>query len=363
MDFGYLHLFVKNARLWRDWFIEKLDFRPLSHLAIRDLGEFAVRHGGILILLSSSYWEHAQANRINQFLQQYAEGIGEVAFRVENLDAIAARIEAAGAQLSQPIRQVETSIGHLRWCRISGWGSISHTLIEDPKGILRQLLPDADSAVSSETLPWLSVDHAVLNVPRGQLEQAASWYEGHLGFVPQQRFAIETPRSGLRSVVLRHPDGDATLPINEPTSSNSQVQEFVDLHRGPGIQHVALKTQSLVQTISVLRKRGISFLSVPEIYYHQLRERTGFWQEADDWSAIAQQQILVDWPAETPHTRLLQTFTRPLFGQPTFFWEFIERQSQKTQTGIVSAEGFGEGNFRALFEAIEREQELRGSLG
>lgn len=363
MDFGYLHLFVKNARFWRDWFVEKLDFSPLSHLAIKELGEFAVRHGSILVLLSSHRWEHPHVKHVTRFLQQYSEGIGEVAFRVDNLDAIAPQTSLTGAPLTQPIQECDTSIGTLRWCRVQGWGSVSHTLIEDSEDVLKQLLAAPNCSTSVSELPWLGVDHAVLNVPQGQLDQAAAWYEHHLGFERQQRFVIETPRSGLRSIVLKHPDGNATLPINEPTSSNSQIQEFVDLHQGAGIQHVALKTQSLVQTISVLRQRGLSFLSVPEIYYQQLQGRAGFWQEAKDWGAIAQQQILVDWPAETPHTRLLQTFTQPLFDRPTFFWEFIERQSQVTETGVISAKGFGEGNFRALFEAIEREQELRGSLG
>jgi 4-hydroxyphenylpyruvate dioxygenase len=202
-----------------------------------------------------------------------------------------------------------------------------------------------------------------LNVPAGELEAAATWYERHLGFVRQQQFVIETPRSGLHSRVLQHPEGTATLPINEPTSDNSQIQEFLDLHRGAGIQHVALQTGDLVQTVATLRQRGVPFLTVPDTYYQQLQTRSGFWRDAGDWAAIARQQILVDWPLEAPQTRLLQTFTQPPFEIPTFFWEFIERQAQVTDAGVQCAEGFGEGNFQALFEAIEREQQQRGSLG
>ncbi|MGD1942258.1 MAG: 4-hydroxyphenylpyruvate dioxygenase [Leptolyngbyaceae cyanobacterium] len=358
MNFEYLHLFAKNAAVWRDWFIEKLDFRPLSSEVLQTLGEFAVQYGHIVILLSS---ECSGRPEVDKFLQTYAEGIGDIAFRVRNLDAIVARVRALGGKINQPIHSLPTSTGSLRWCRIQGWGSVSHTLIEYPQS-LSTSSPPAPQASPPAALPWLSIDHAVLNVPTGELENAVNWYTTYLGFTQQQQFLIETPRSGLRSIVLKHPDGNATLPVNEPTSSNSQIQEFIDQHNGAGIQHVALKTQDLVQTIAVLRQRGLSFLSVPEIYYQQLQIRPGFWQEAGDWGAIAQQQILVDWPAADAQTRLLQTFTQPLFDKPTFFWEFIERQSRMTPAGMKRADGFGEGNFQALFEAIEREQQLRGSL-
>lgn len=356
MNFEYLHLFVNNPARWRDWFIEKLNFWPISNDGVRYFSEYAVRHEHILILLSS---EHSDRPDVQSFLQTYSEGIGDVAWRVRNVEAVADRLRNLGQPLLQPVQVLPTTTGEVRWCRVAGWGSLTHTLIEATPTGQSPLVPTAPSLSG---LPWISIDHAVLNVPTGELTQAAQWYERSLGFSPQQRFVIETPRSGLRSIVLKHPEGDATLPINEPTSPNSQIQEFIDTHRGPGIQHVALKTRNLIQTIASLRHRGLSFLSVPQSYYQQLQSRTGFWHDAADWEAIADQQILVDWPADEPRTRLLQTFTQPLFGQPTFFWEFIERQSLVTQAGLRRADGFGEGNFQALFEAIEREQELRGSL-
>lgn len=358
MNFEYLHLFVKNAASWRDWFIQKLDFWPISGEAIQQLGEFAVRHHHILILISS---ERSSRPEVGQFLQRYSEGVGDVAFRVQNLDAVVADFKSIGGFVTKPIQLLQTAKGNLRWCQVKGWGSLVHTLIESAEAKI-SALGDSPTPAAMSNLPWLAIDHAVLNVSPGELAQAVTWYE-YLGFEPQQQFVIETPRSGLRSIVLKHPDGEATLPINEPTSDNSQVQEFIDAHRGAGVQHVALKTRNLVQTIAQLRTRGLSFLSVPDAYYQQLRSRAGFWNDAGDWSAIAEQQILVDWPPEEPHTRLLQTFTQPLFDKPTFFWEFIERQSCQTPAGLKTAEGFGEGNFQALFEAIEREQQLRGSLG
>ncbi|MEM9121627.1 MAG: 4-hydroxyphenylpyruvate dioxygenase [Cyanobacteria bacterium P01_F01_bin.56] len=356
MDFEYLHLFVNNAEVWRDWFINTLDFCPLPDQFWQEFGEFAVQHDRILILLSS-----AQSGRpeVRQFLQRYSEGVGDVAFRVRNLDAIATRLQTLGEKLSQPIRSLKTTAGQLRWCRVRSWGGLSHTLIER-SAAHSPVANRQDAGQLRQT--WLGIDHTVLNVPVGELTAAATWYEQCLGFIPEQQFVIETPRSGLRSLVLQHPDGDATLPINEPTSDNSQIQEFLTQHRGAGVQHAALKTPDLVQTVAQLKQRQVSFLSVPQSYYTQLEMRPGFWHDAGDWAAIAEQQILVDWPATEPQTRLLQTFTQPLFDRPTFFWEFIERQSCQTPKGIKQANGFGEGNFQALFEAIEREQQLRSSL-
>lgn len=349
MDIEYLHLYVRNTATWGDWFVKTLNFQPVSPQWLGYPGEMAVQSADILVLLSS---HQSSDPGVGQFLNRHAEGVGDVAFRVHNLDATVAQIQAGGGYLSHPVQTQDSGIGPFRWCRMQGWGSLRHTLIE------RQ----ASVSQPPQGIPWLSIDHAVLNVPVGQLAPAITWYERQLGFVKQQQFTIATAQSGLRSFVLKHPQGSATLPINEPTSANSQIQEFLDLHQGAGIQHVALRTADLVATIACLRQRGLSFLPVPSTYYQQLRYRPGFWHDAGDWDAIAQQQILVDWPPDDPQTRLLQTFTNPLFERPTFFWELIERQVKTTQGGVKQAEGFGAGNFQALFEAIEREQQQRGSL-
>ena len=385
MDIEHLHLYVRNAAVWHDWFVEKLNFQSVCAKLLGGFSELAVQSGQIRILISSERRGHPH---VKEFLKHHTEGIGDVAFRVRDLDAVRVSMKRAGKNLIGPLRYQKGEARNFRWCRMAGWRGVNHTLIEyqgdtttqlvargdasevtaNSKGTPKMMSLDAGQAAQITArcdaldLPWLKVDHAVLNVPFGQLEQAAAWYEKHLGFVRQQQFAIATAQSGLRSFVLKHPDGDATLPINEPTSPNSQIQEFLELNRGAGIQHVALQTTNLVQTVMTLRQRGVPFLSVPSTYYQQLQERPGFWQEAGDWDAIAQQQILVDWPREEPQTRLLQTFTQPIFEQPTFFWELIERQAKSTQTGMKRAEGFGEGNFQALFEAIEREQQQRGSL-
>ncbi|MEM1281831.1 MAG: VOC family protein, partial [Cyanobacteria bacterium P01_H01_bin.152] len=307
--------------------------------------------------------EHRHNPEVTRFLQQHPEGVADVAFRVNTLDTWVARIHQQGEALVQEIQIQASPDGSFRWCRVRGWGGIHHTLIEPPAlGTPKSAPPGLKHPQAFLSLPWHSIDHAVLNVPEGELDAAAEWYETCLGFTRQQQFAIATQQSGLRSLVLKHPQGSAMMPVNEPTSANSQIQEFLDLHGGAGIQHAALRTHDLVRTVSRLRQRGLEFLTVPSIYYEQLEQRPGFWHQAGDWEAIAQQQILVDWPSEEPSLRLLQTFTQPLLEQPTFFWELIERQTKVTTQGLKQVEGFGEGNFQALFEAIEREQQQRGSL-
>jgi len=254
------------------------------------------------------------------------------------------------------------------WAQVAGWGSIRHTLVEGD-GLAPALSHlGTDSPIEwidfqpVQNPPLLSIDHVVLNVAAGDLEPAVSWYEAALGLHRQQMFAIHTDRSGLCSQVLKHPQGLVQMPINEPASASSQIQEFLDLNRGAGIQHIALEAADVVQSIAQLRQRGLSFLPVPPTYYDDLRQRPGFQLSELQWNAIAREQVLVDWPPDRPEAMLLQAFTQPIFAQPTFFFELIQRQHYQIEQRVEQAKGFGEGNFRALFEAIEREQMKRGSL-
>jgi 4-hydroxyphenylpyruvate dioxygenase len=201
----------------------------------------------------------------------------------------------------------------------------------------------------------------VLNVPAGDLERAVAWYENILDFQPQQMFKIKTDRSALHSQVMVSRNGNVQIPINEPASGNSQIQEFLDVNQGAGIQHIALKTTNIVSAIAQFRASGLSLLSVPQTYYKRLQQRPRLPLSSQEFEAIAQQEILVDWKEDTSLEAqqniplLLQIFTQPIFGQPTFFFEFIERRYQ--------VQGFGEGNFRALVEAIESEQIKRDMRG
>ncbi|MGK7926396.1 MAG: 4-hydroxyphenylpyruvate dioxygenase family protein, partial [Spirulina sp.] len=229
-----------------------------------------------------------------------------------------------------------------RWSQIQSNMGMTHTLVATT---------NQKNSQPNNSLFFQDIDHIVLNVEVGRLQSAIDWYCAVFGFECQQTFNIQTARSGLHSRVMVHPASGITIPINEPTSINSQIQEFLNENRGAGVQHIALKTDRLLPITSKLRDAGVSFLDVPPTYYRQLRSRfQNLPLSKQEWQLIEQQKILVDcqFPLENKPPLLLQIFTQPIFSAPTFFFELIERRQQ--------AEGFGEGNFRALFEAIEREQ-------
>jgi len=352
----YLQFYVDEATVWRQWFVQRFGYQSLGSLIDSNHHSELLRWGRVRLLLTAPLNSLSAAAA---YLRRHPPGIVDVAFRVEGLASWIERFRHLGGRLCRPLQTWQRQGASLRWCQIRGWGSLSHTLIERQGNT--PPVPGWPPVFCPETAA-MSIDHAVLNVPAGELSAAARWYETMLGFQPQQRFVIATPRSGLASVVLAHPQGSAQFPINEPTSANSQIQEFLDHNRGAGIQHVAIETPNIVQTVAQLRQRGVRFLQVPSTYYEQLQQRPGFRPQQADWDAIAQQQILVDWLPEIPDALLLQTFTEPIFKEPTCFFELIERCPYRQNDRLCKTQGFGEGNFQALFEAIERQQARRGSL-
>ncbi|MGF1571350.1 MAG: 4-hydroxyphenylpyruvate dioxygenase [Nodosilinea sp.] len=356
MEFNHLHFYVDRVAPWHDWFVKAWGATSIALDLAAQVPHALVRLGAVPLLLTAP---EAQGGPVSTYLRQHPPGIGDVALRVVDLDQTIQRVLNAGGALVQPM-QVDPQ-GRGRWCQIQGWGTLRHTLMQsDQPGIW---LPTLGTGMMSLTTPdhlIESIDHAVVNVPVGQLGPATAWYIDQLGFRPQQQFTIDTAQSGLRSQVLAHPDGGAQLPINEPATSNSQVQEFLNWNQGTGVQHVALHTRDILQTVAQLRQAGIAFLEVPASYYENLALRRGYRAEANQ--ALAQLQILVDWEAHLPQAQLLQTFTQPFLDIPTIFFELIQRQVVKVNQTPVKAQGFGERNFQALFEAIEREQAKRGGL-
>ncbi|MBE9014731.1 4-hydroxyphenylpyruvate dioxygenase [Chroococcidiopsidales cyanobacterium LEGE 13417] len=369
MKIDRIHFYVEDAKAWGDWFVSKLGFQTVaSYSRDRYTDTEVVKSGFVCFALSSP---RSHFSPVWQFLRHHPPGVADVAFVVEDLEAIVQRAIAYGAKVLQP-PQLQQGC---KWSKISAWGSLTHTLIErrqektqkqkraeetEGEKITNHQLPTTHyplpiTNATQHALPSImGIDHIVLNVAAGDLETAVAWYKEILGFRSQQAFTIQTDRSALHSQVMVSSNSCVQFPINQPASPNSQIQEFLDCNQGAGIQHIALKTSNIIEAIAQFRNNGVSFLSVPPTYYTQLQKRLRMPISAAELQAIAQQQILVDWQDSHPEALLLQTFTQPIFSQPTFFFEIIERRSQ--------AMGFGEGNFRALFEAIEREQMKRGSL-
>jgi 4-hydroxyphenylpyruvate dioxygenase len=198
-----------------------------------------------------------------------------------------------------------------------------------------------------------AIDHIVGNVELGRMGEWASYYRDVLGFTQLVHFSdeqISTRYTALMSKVMQDRRSRVKFPINEPApgKAKSQIQEYLDFYRGPGVQHIALRTNHIIATVRSLQARGVRFLRVPNVYYEELAGRIGPIDE--DLVAIRELGILVD---RDEHGYLLQTFTEPMQDRPTLFFEIIQRQG---------ARGFGAGNFKALFEAIELEQGRRGNL-
>lgn len=352
MRIDHVHFYVKDAQASRDWFVQHLGFEFVARGA-RNLHTCTevVRNGAVYFVLSSP---RTAQSRVADFLTQHPPGVADIAFGVDDVEALMHRARAQGAKVLQPLQHYNSGKQRIKYGKIAAWGTLNHTLIE------RRYETPTQSANESEQEPpdsgfiFSGIDHVVLNVAAGDLDRAVDWYQSTLGFQTKQAFKIQTDRSGLHSQVLMSSDHQVQLPINQPASANSQIQEFLDVNRGPGIQHIALRTDNIVPNVAQLRAWGLAFLPVPPSYYSQLQQRPGLPLSALELAEIAQQEILVDWQNSDSRALLLQIFTQPIFGEPTFFFEIIERRLQ--------APGFGEGNFRALFEAIEREQIKRGVL-
>ena len=355
MDFDHIRFYAHDAKQCRRWFTNVLGFQYLGNATTSNQQVEVVFSEAIVCIIVSPL---NQAGSAAQYLQQHPPGVVDLAFRVSDVEATLTRAVQKGATLLHPLTEEQQDNGTLVWGRVKGWGALEHTLVER-KGqtsiLPSDLIPLSAQALSKVEMSrrlFKQIDHSVLNVGKDQLQTAVNWYQKVFGFETHRYFDIQTCRSGLRSEVLTHPQGQVKFPINEPTSDNSQIQEFLDFNQGPGIQHIALGTSNILDTVSQLKRQGLSLLDIPPSYYQQLRHQ--FAQAHINWSALEQHQILADFEEDTGAGILLQTFTKPIFQQPTFFFEIIERQRQ--------AQGFGQRNFLALFQAIEREQQKRGVL-
>lgn len=362
VQIDYVRFYVEDAQKFRDWFVGIFGFRSLGCCTDDRTHTEIIACGTIRFVLSSPL---TPTSPVAAYLRQHPSGVADIALQVDDLDAAIDRAVTFGVELLEPRQTRQSPQGCLQWCQIAAWGSLRHTLIQRQGET--SLLPGTAFPSFPESAPnnspFQAIDHAVLNVPAGKLRDAVRWYERVLGFAPKQQFTIATDRSSLHSQVMIHPQTGVQCPINEPTSPNSQIQEFLDANGGAGIQHIALRTDGILETVCQLRSAGLPFLSVPPTYYQHLRQKPGFNLDDREFRNIADLQILVDWQDEHRPAILLQTFTQNIFPEPTFFFEIIERRAVWKRGKSYQAQGFGEGNFRALFEAVEREQMKRHSVG
>jgi 4-hydroxyphenylpyruvate dioxygenase len=292
---------------------------------------------------------------ISEHVKLHGDGVRDIAFWVDDArDAFRKALERGATAVQEPTVMKDAD-GEVVLAAIKTYGDTIHSLVErkNYRGVFMPGFRAATSPYGPEGTGLKYVDHCVGNVELGHMNEWVGYYSKVLGFYNLLSFDdkdISTEYSALMSKVMSNGNGRIKFPINEPAAGKkkSQIDEYLEFYRGPGVQHIALATDDIIATVKALKARGVEFLMTPSTYYDDLQARVGKVDEPiDELRALG---ILVDRDDEG---YLLQLFSKPVQDRPTLFYEIIQRKGAKS---------FGKGNFKALFEAIEREQELRGNL-
>ena len=320
---------------------------------VRDRTSYVLSQGDVRFVVTGAL---DPASPVAAHVRAHGDGVHDVAFAVDDAEAAYEAALDRGAAGLVPPRLTDDDHGKVLTATIATYGDTVHTFVDRTR-YAGPFLPGYEvAALPTPCGPAVGVrtiDHVVANVAKGSLASWVSFYERVLGFDQLVHFddaAISTEFSALMSTVVW--DGTTVvLPINEPAPGRrrSQIEEYLDYYGAPGVQHIALATDDIVATVGALRERGIRFLTVPPSYYDDAKDRLAG-VEGLPWGDLARLGILVD---RDQGGHLLQVFSEHVAGRPTVFFEVIQR---------AGAKGFGEGNFRALFEALEREQDRRGNL-
>lgn len=349
-QFDHIEFWVEDADQWRDFFVRQYGMVPRAYgdAATGLVGRRAhvVGQGRVNFLVVEPQGSGPEADAVRAHLAKHGGGVRDVAFRVKDARVAFAEAQRRGARAAKELFEDTHVVG----AAIAAYGDTLHSFIERKQaGGFLPGLRNVAGGIDDRDINFAMIDHVVANVER--MDEWVTFYEQVFGLDLFMHFDINTGRSALMSKVVSSTDGWIKMPINEPSSENSQIQEFLDQYNGPGVQHIALLTPNILATIEEMRRMGQEFLEVPDSYYDdKFEERVGKIDEDKD--ELRRLRILVDRDNETGY--LLQLFTKCVFARPTLFFEVIQRKG--------TSMGFGEGNFRALFEAIEREQMRRGSL-
>jgi 4-hydroxyphenylpyruvate dioxygenase len=356
LGIDHIELYVGNAVQASYFFTHALGFRHSAYAGletgVRDRASHVLEQGRIRFVLTSPL---LGTSEIARHIAHHGDGVRVIGLSVpdaEHAYRYAVRHGARGVR--EPWEESDEG-GTVRMSTIATYGDTLHTFVQRD-GYEGPFLPGFGTppdAATEDAGMLVGVDHVVGNVELGRLEEWVSYYERVFGMTEMIHFTdrdISTEYSALMSKVMADGKGRVKFPINEPAEGKrkSQIEEFLEYYGGPGAQHVALATTDIVKTVTELRNRGVRFLATPSSYYEELPERIG--EIDEDLADLRELGILADRDDEG---YLLQIFTATLGDRPTLFLEVIERHG---------ARGFGEGNFKALFEAIEREQERRGNL-
>jgi len=353
----YVEFYAGNARQSAHYYRSAFGFRLAGYrgpeTGTRDRASYLLVQDRIRLVLTTPL---APDHPISALLHLHGDGVHDIALCVDDAQAAWRETTGRGARSVREPQTLSDEDGEVRLAAIATYGDTIHTFVERAsyKGTF---LPgfrtvEGEDPVARPT-GLAHIDHIVGNVGWGEMNRWVDFYRDVMGFQLFKHFDdkdISTEYSALMSKVMSNGNGRVKFPINEPAEGRrkSQIEEYLEFYRGPGVQHIAMATEDIVATVETLRERGVFFLDTPDAYYEDAFDRVG---EIDQsWEDLRRLRILVD---RDEDGYLLQLFTKTAQDRPTLFFEVIERHG---------ARGFGEGNFKALFEAIEREQALRGNL-
>ncbi|HXI41139.1 MAG TPA: 4-hydroxyphenylpyruvate dioxygenase [Bryobacteraceae bacterium] len=353
----YVEFYVGNARqaayYYRAAFGMQLVAYSGPETGQRGRASYVVQQNKIRLVLTTPLQPD---DPINQHIQRHGDGVHDIALLVDDAEAAYRETTRRGARGVRAPEVLRDDHGEVRVSAIAAYGDTIHSFIERRNygGVFLPGYVAADAADAVARPVGLQyIDHMVGNVGWGEMNRWVEFYRDVMGFRLYQHFDdndISTEYSALMSKVMANGNGRVKFPINEPAEGKrkSQIEEYLEFYKGPGVQHIAMATDNIVQTVSKLRDQGVEFLRVPATYYQELERRVGKIDEPLE--RLQELGILVDRDDEG---YMLQIFTRPVEDRPTLFYEVIQRKGSRS---------FGKGNFKALFEAIEREQASRGNL-
>jgi 4-hydroxyphenylpyruvate dioxygenase len=350
----HVELYVGNALQAAYYYVHAFGFREVAYAGLetgtRDKVSHVLEQGRIRLVLSGAL--HSDSP-IAAHQHKHGDGVKVIALSVPDVDRAFHEATTRGAVAVEEPRDVSDEHGTVRLATIKTYGETLHTFVTR-SAYDGPFLPGFQAVdKGTDTGMLLGIDHIVGNVELGHMDEWVKYYEDVFGMKEMIHFtdeAISTEYSALMSKVVTDGRGVVKFPLNEPAEGKrkSQIDEYLEFYEGPGAQHIAVATRDIVGTVTALRERGVEFLTIPEAYYDEVPSRVP--EVIEQLADLREQGILVDRDDEG---YLLQIFTKPVGDRPTIFFEVIERHG---------ARGFGDGNFKALFEAIEREQERRGNL-
>lgn len=352
----HIEFYVGNARqsayFYRAAFGMSLVAYAGPETGRRDRASYVLQQGKVRFVLTTPLRPDSE---IAAHVHRHGDGVRAIALWVDDARSAWEETTKRGARSVQEPTVSEDADGRVMTASIAAYGDTIHTFVErkDYRGVFfpgYQAMPTDNVA---RPVGLLHVDHVVGNVGWGAMNEWVDFYAKVMGFSLYQHFDdkdISTEYSALMSKVMANGNGFVKFPINEPAEGRrkSQIEEYLDFYGGPGVQHMALATNDILATVTKMKEQGVSFLTVPHSYYAELQSRVGKIDEPVE--ELEKLGILVDRDDEG---YMLQIFTRPVEDRPTVFYEIIQRKGSRS---------FGKGNFKALFEAIEREQALRGNL-